>query len=158
MREDPPPQLMSNDDNQIIIMSEIKPEAVDIIYEKLAKLRCKTGCLNTINYLVFGHGMISFYEGLYCSSCLSTISDLTPDHFVNLNDLSKLLEQAITQYEHRTRGETSQLNLIRAETEASKKEVKKFKDTLSFDLKTVKDKSFASLDELFLQCFKENQN
>lgn len=47
-------------------MTEIKTEPVDVILCKLEKIRCCTGCLSNINYLVFGYG-------LYCSSCLSTL-------------------------------------------------------------------------------------
>ena len=69
-----------------------------------------------------------------------------------------MIMDVIGLYEQRSKGEGSQLTLIKGETEIMKKEVKKTKDSLSFDLKTVKDKSLASLDELFIQCLKENQN
>lgn len=38
-------------------MTEIKTEPLDVILSKLEKIRCITGCLSSINYLVFGHGI-----------------------------------------------------------------------------------------------------
>lgn len=37
-------------------MTEIIPGPADILYSKLSIIRCCTGCLNNINYLVFRHG------------------------------------------------------------------------------------------------------
>lgn len=52
----------------------------------------------------------------------------------------------IQTYNQRIKGELSQINLIKGEMEGMKKEVKKTKDLLSYDLKSVKEKSFALLD------------
>jgi hypothetical protein len=65
---------------------------------------------------------------------------------VNLEALSKILVDMIQTYNQRIKGELSQINLIKGEMEGMKKEVKKTKDLLSYDLKSVKEKSFALLD------------
>ena len=119
-------------------MSEIKPEPEDLISEKLQKIRCCTGCLNPIGYLVFGHGIVLYYVGLYCTECLSRFPDLTQDHFVNLEGLAKLLVAETNQYAQRSKGEVNQINLIKGEMEALKKDVNTCKETLVYDARTVK--------------------
>lgn len=94
-------------------MTEIKTEPIDILLSKLEKIRCCTGCLNSINYLVFGHGIYQLNSGLYCSSCISTIPDINEDHFIILDQLAKVLVDLTQQYEQRIKGEASQLSLIK---------------------------------------------
>lgn len=109
-----------------------------MILGKLEKIKCCTGCLTNINYLVFGHGNSIFHIGLYCSSCLSTLPEINDDHFINIEALAKVLVELTQQYEQRIKGEASQLSLIKGEMENMRKDVKKLKDGLSYDLKTVK--------------------
>lgn len=67
---------------------EIRPEPIDIIQGKLEKIRCCTGCLKGINYLVYGHGTHLYKAGLYCTECLSTLPEIKDDHFIMVGKLA----------------------------------------------------------------------
>ena len=69
---------------QLKIMTAIEPEPIEIVLNKLRDIRCCTGCLSSVNYLVFGHGNYRNYQGLYCGTCLSTLPEINKDHFINL--------------------------------------------------------------------------
>jgi len=133
---------------------EIKTEPVDIMLEKLGKIKCCTGCLDNVNYLVFGHGNYLLNLGLYCSSCFSQLSEMNNDQFINMDGLATILVDISEAYGKKIKGDVSQVNLIKGELDGARNEVKKSKDGLIYDLKTIKEKSNAMLDELYTECLR----
>lgn len=64
---------------------QIKAEDHEIIQQKLNKIKCSTGCLNSINYLVFGYGIILITQGY-------TAQDVYQPFLTFLKKISSILQ------------------------------------------------------------------